>query len=86
MVNLAFFMCLTAEDVVRAGNSLEELRTECPSLKFPDRIYATNLRKYCATIAQVSFYLLYTGLLCFVVDCWLSLRAIYDLIFFEITR
>uniref|UniRef100_A0A8W8MIH0 PWWP domain-containing protein n=1 Tax=Magallana gigas TaxID=29159 RepID=A0A8W8MIH0_MAGGI len=48
-----FLFANTAEDVVRAGLALEELRTECRSLKFPDRIYATNLRKYCATIAQV---------------------------------
>uniref|UniRef100_K1QY19 Tyr recombinase domain-containing protein n=1 Tax=Magallana gigas TaxID=29159 RepID=K1QY19_MAGGI len=48
-----FLFANTAEDVVRAGLGLEEIRTECRSLKFPDRIYATNLRKYCATIAQV---------------------------------
>ncbi|XP_063403047.1 centromere protein F-like [Mytilus trossulus] len=43
----------TALDVVRAGDSLEQLKTQCGSLKYPERIYATNLRKHCATIAQV---------------------------------
>lgn len=42
----------TALNVVRAGDSLDELKREC-DLKFPERLLATNLRKYCATIAQV---------------------------------
>lgn len=48
------FFSWLALDVVRAGDSLEQLKTQCGSLKYPERIYATNLRKHCATIAQVS--------------------------------
>lgn len=57
--NSLFHRHISAEDIVRAGLGLEEIRTECRSLKFPDRIYATNLRKYCATIAQVSIWTFY---------------------------
>ena len=39
-------------DVIRAASSLEDARSQC-DLKFPDRVHATNLRKHCATIAQV---------------------------------
>lgn len=41
-------------DVVRAASSLEVSRSQC-DLKFPERVHATNLRKHCATIAQVSY-------------------------------
>jgi hypothetical protein len=58
MISLYAVVCLikviiiSGLDVLRAASSLEETRREC-GLKFPDRVHATNLRKHCATIAQV---------------------------------
>nr|XP_022330999.1 uncharacterized protein LOC111129143 isoform X1 [Crassostrea virginica] len=42
----------SALDVVRAADSLQDTKSHC-DLKYPERVHSTNLRKHCATIAQV---------------------------------
>lgn len=51
---------LAESGVIRAGDSLR-IRVDEAGLKYPDRIYATNFRKFMATITQVLIQLLYTS-------------------------
>ena len=60
--NGVFSWIKTGNTVVRAGESLEQVKfRDAVGLRFPGRIYANNLRKHTATIAQVHFeFFLYT--------------------------
>lgn len=44
-----------ANGVVKAGEALDDIK-EKGNLRFPHLIYCTNLRKHCATIAQVNVH------------------------------
>lgn len=58
---LVFFSFALVLGVVRAAESLDEVKSKA-GLDCPERISATNLRKYTATIAQVNasnFFSLY---------------------------
>lgn len=46
------FCFVVALGTVRAGESLDELKSKV-DLQHPGRIFATNMRKYTATLAQV---------------------------------
>lgn len=52
LFNNKFFV---ANGVVKAGEALDDIK-EKANLRSPHLIYCTNLRKHCATIAQVNVH------------------------------
>ena len=53
--NPYIFARIGAASPLSGNTELAELAHECPGLTHPDRITSTSLRKYIATVSQVSF-------------------------------
>jgi hypothetical protein len=51
--NEFIFARFSVNSPMSGNNELREVVQPCPSLKSPDRITSTNLRKYIATVSQV---------------------------------
>jgi hypothetical protein len=52
--NKYVFARLNANTSISGTKEIREIAQECPDLIFPDRISATKLRKYIATVSQVN--------------------------------
>lgn len=72
--NKYMFARLNADTPLSGTTAMKELLGKCEGLKNPENITSTSLRKYIATVSQVStIYKVYSSTICLFFSCFLQL-------------